>query len=125
MKQNASLITKSIRLNHEQSELLAHVSQVEGVSEAALMQRFVLDSLARHRLEAAIQAYEQGEADLAAAARHAGVSVYHMMSVLSSRNIASPNVSEKFVEGLKSLVETFGGSDALRQTISEFETLKP
>lgn len=116
------LITKSIRLNPEQNEMLAHISHTEGISEAALMQRFVLDGLAHYRLEEAIKAYQRGEADLAAAARYAGISVYHMMTQLEAREITLPVASDKFVQGLKTLFDTFGGSDALRQTIATLET---
>lgn len=115
------LITKSIRLNQEQSAMLAAISQQEGSSEGAVMQRFVLNGIAQYRLEAALKAYQRGEADLSAAARFAGVSVYHMMKVLETRTIEPPMESEKFIQGLKTLVETFGGSEALRQTIAELE----
>jgi len=54
---------------------------------------------------------------LSAAAQFAGVSVYHMMSELKQRDISPPAEAEKFLDGLKTLVETFGGSDALQQTI--------
>lgn len=54
---------------------------------------------------------------MSAAAQFAGVSVYHMMSGLKQRDIAPPAEAEKFLDGLKTLVETFGGSDALQQTI--------
>ncbi|MDQ3250180.1 MAG: hypothetical protein M3Q45_13350 [Chloroflexota bacterium] len=69
-------MTKSIRLKRDEDEILAQISQAKGVSEAALMQQFVLAGIAHYRLEQAITAYRQGEADLSAAARFAGVSVY-------------------------------------------------
>ena len=113
----ATLITKSIRINDEENEILQEISQQEGVSEATLLKKFVRQGLAAHRLGQAIRVYEQGEADLSAAASFAGVSVYHLMTELKRRDIAQPAEAEKFVDGLKTLVETFGGSDALRQTI--------
>lgn len=113
----AKLITKSIRLNPAEGEVLKRLSQQEGVSEAALLRRFVREGMNAYRLEQAIIAYQRGEADLSAAAQFAGVSVYHMMSELQRRDIAPPAEAEKFLDGLKTLVETFGGSDALQQTI--------
>ena len=87
------------------------------MSEAALLKKFVRDGMAAYRLEQAIAAYQRGEADLSAAARFAGISVYHLMTELKQRDIAPPAEVEKFMDGLKTLVETFGGSDALQQTI--------
>jgi hypothetical protein len=113
----AKLITKSVRLNPAEDEVLKRLSQQEGVSEAALLKRFVRQGMAAQRLEQAIVAYQRGEADLSAAAQFAGVSVYHMMTELRQRDIAPPAEAEKFVDGLKTLVETFGGSDALQRTI--------
>ena len=74
-----------------------------------------------HRLERAIAAYERGEADLSAAAKFADVSVYHLMTELEKRDITPPAAAEKLMAGLKTLVETFGGSNELRQTIVELE----
>ena len=39
------------------------------------------------------------------------------MTKLKQRDIAPPAEAEKFMDGLKTLVETFGGSDARQQTI--------
>jgi hypothetical protein len=39
------------------------------------------------------------------------------MTELQQRDIAPPAEAEKFMDGLKTLVETFGGSDALRRSI--------
>ncbi|MCI0394479.1 MAG: hypothetical protein L0332_29945 [Chloroflexi bacterium] len=114
-------VTKSVRLNQQESELLAQISEQEGVSEAAILKRFVREGLVQYRLEEAVAVYEQGEADLQAAARYAGISVYQMMAELQKRDIAPPAAAEKFIEGLRTLVETFGGSEALRQTIAEYE----
>ena len=113
----AKLITKSIRLNQAEDKILKKISQQEGMSEAAVLKRFVREGMAVYRLELAIEAYQRGEADLSAAAQFAGVSVYHLMTELKQRDIAPPAEAEKFMDGLKTLVETFGGSDALQQTI--------
>lgn len=117
----SKLLTKSIRLDSDESEKLKQISQDEGVSEAALLKRFVIKGISEHRLEKAIAAYERGEADLSAAAKYADISVYRMMNELTKRDIEPPAAAEKFVDGLKTLVETFGGSEAFRQTISSLE----
>ncbi len=75
------------------------------------------------KFEQAIRSYQRGEADMQAAARFAGVSVYHLMVELEKRDITPPAATEKFVDGLKTLVETFGGSQALRETIAEYEAV--
>jgi predicted HTH domain antitoxin len=115
-------VTKSIRLDPVENELLARLSEAEGISEAALMKRFVIDGMARHRLEKAVTAYRHGEADLNAAAQYAGVSIYRMMTELEVRNITPPASAQKFREGLQTLIDTFGGSDELRQVIAEFDS---
>ncbi len=114
-------ITKSIRLKPEENEFLKNISQIKGVSEAAILKQFVLDGMKSYRVEQAIRAYEHGEADLSAAAKFAGISVYRMMTLLKKRDVALPAETEKFIDGLKTLAAVFGGSDALRQTIAELE----
>jgi len=83
------------------------------------MKRFILEGLARYRLEEAIQAYSRGEIDLSAAARHAGVSVYQMLTEVQRRDITPPAARDKFLAGLETLAQTFGGSEALTRTIAE------
>lgn len=114
-------ITKSIRLAREESRVLEQISKAESLSEAALMKKFVLEGIARYRLEQAIAAYRRGEVDLSAAARHAGTSVYHLMEELKSRDIHVEAAREKFMDGLRTLAELFGGSDALNRTLSQLE----
>jgi hypothetical protein len=41
-----------------------------------------------------------------------------MMNKLAKRDIAPPAAAEKFVDGLKTLMATFGGSDALQRAVS-------
>lgn len=114
---NSAVITKSVRLDQQESALLAQISQVEGISEAALMKRWILEKIAQTQLEQAIAAYQRGEADLSAAARHAGISIYQLMTELEKRDIAPPATAQKFAQGLQTLVETFGGSSALQQLL--------
>ena len=75
----------------------------------------------KKRERQAIAAYVRGEADLSAAVRYADISVYEMMTELKRRDIAPPAEAEKFMDGLKTLVETFDGSEVLRRTITEME----
>jgi len=82
------------------------------------MRRFILEGLARYRLEEAIRAYANGEVDLSAAARHAGISVYQMMTELQRRDITPQAARERFLDGLETLAETFGSSEALLRTIT-------
>lgn len=114
-------ITKSIRLAREESRVLEQISRAESLSEAALMKKFVLEGIARYRLEQAIAAYRRGEIDLSAAARHAGTSIYHLLEELKARDIHVEAAREKFLDGLRTLAELFGGSDALNRTLSQLE----
>lgn len=116
-----TLITKSIRLESAESDLLAEISQAEGVSESAILRKFVREGINSYRVERAIRAYQRGEVDMQSAARYAGVSIYHLMVELEKRDITPPAATEQFVDGLKTLVETFGGSQDLRETIAEYE----
>jgi len=118
MTLSSTVVTKSIRLVPEENETLKRISQRQGVSEAAMMKRLVLEGFAHYRLEEAVQAYCLGELDLSAAARHAGISVYHMLNELQRRDITLPAAREKFVDGLETLAQTFGGSESLSRTIA-------
>jgi hypothetical protein len=77
-----------------------------------------VEGLAHYRLEEAVQAYSRGELDLSAAARHAGISVYQMLNELQRRDITPPAAREKFLDGLETLAQTFGGSESLSRTIA-------
>ena len=114
----STVVTKSIRLVPEENEVLKRISQGQGMSEAAMMKKLVLDGLAHYRLDEAVQAYSRGELDLSAAARHAGISVYHMLNELQQRDVASPAAGEKLVDGLATLAQTFGGSESLSRTLA-------
>lgn len=116
-----SPITKSVRLSPDESKLLAEISQAEGISEAAILRQFIRAGMNKYRLDRAIQAYQRGEVDMQAAARYAGVSVHHLMVELEKREIMPPAATEKFLDGLKALAETFGGSPALHETIAAYE----
>ncbi len=119
MPKNKRTVTKSIRFAPEESKVLKRISEAQHLSEAALMKKFVLEGVTRYRLEEAIRAYSQGEVDLSAAADYAGISVYQMLNELQQRDVTPSAATEKFLDGLETLAETFGGSKALLQTIAE------
>lgn len=119
---SVEMITKSVRLEPVENDSLRRASETTGLSEAALMKRYILEGLARHRLEEAIQAYTNNEIDLSAAANHAGVSVYQMMAECERRDVTPAPAREKFIDGLQTLTNTFGGSDALRNALQELRS---
>jgi predicted DNA-binding protein len=47
MTRSSTVLTKSIRLVSEENEILKRISQKQGMSEAAMMRRLVLEGLAR------------------------------------------------------------------------------
>jgi predicted HTH domain antitoxin len=118
-RSDPAMVTKSIRLAPEEGRALKKISETEHVSEAALMKKFVLEGIARRRLEQAIAAYRQGEIDLSAAARHADTSVYHLLEELKARDITPEAANEKFLDGLRTLAEFFDGSEALGRTLEQ------
>jgi predicted HTH domain antitoxin len=118
---SVEVITKSVRLEPVENDSLRRASQDTGLSEAALMKRYILEGLARHRLEEALRAYSNGEIDLSAAANYAGVSVYQMMAECERRDVTPAPAREKFIDGLQTLTDTFGGSDALRIALQELK----
>lgn len=116
-----NLIMKSVRLEVDEGVILARISHREGISEAAILRRFIRDGLSRYRVDEALALYERGEIDMRAAARHAGISMYQMMAELQRRDNAPAEANEKFIDGLQTLAETFGGSVALHETIAEYK----
>ncbi len=120
-RNNTALITKSVRLVPDENEALRQISEAEHLSEAALMKKFILDGIARYRLEQAVAAYRRGEIDLSAASRHAGTSVYHMLEELKARDITPDAATEKFLDGLQTLANLFGGSEALNRTLTQLQ----
>ena len=111
-------VTKSVRLSPEESALLAEVSDREHLAEGTLLRKWVLDALARARLEHAIADYTAGEINLGEAAARAGVGVARLMGELDSRGIDTITPAH-FRAGLQNLVGLFGGSDELQATVAE------
>ena len=111
-------VTKSVRLSPEESELLAEVSDREHLAEGTLLRKWVLDALARARLEHALADYTAGEINLGEAAARAGVGVERLLAELDGRGIDTFTPTH-FQAGLQNLVDLFGGSDELRTAIVE------
>ena len=111
-------IVKSVELTHDEVETIQRISSTEYLSEMALLRKFILEGMARYRLQEAVAAYQRGEIDLSRAARYAGLSVYQMMDELQRRGVEINVSTEKFIDGLEGFVEDYGGSQALRQMIT-------
>ena len=99
-------VAKTIYLSPQEEKALREMSREEHVSEAVLLKKLVLESLARRRLEWACAAYARGEIDLSSAARYANVSIYEMMDELRRRGIEMVSV-EQFLDDLENLAELF------------------
>jgi predicted HTH domain antitoxin len=106
-----------LHLSPEEGMVLKQMSREEHLPEATLLRKFVVESLARRRLDWACAAYARGEIDLRGAACYAGLSVYEMLDELKCRNIqmVSP---EQFLDGLDDLAALFDLPE-LREAASE------
>ena len=111
-------VTKSVRLSPEESALLAEVSDREHLAEGTLLRKWVIDALARARLDHVIADYTAGEINLGEAAARAGVSVARLVAELDGRGIDTITPTH-FRASLENLVDLFGGSDELRATLAE------
>lgn len=110
-------LPKSVRLTEEEVELLRQISQAELISEAALMRKFVLEGLRRYCLGQAIQRYQEGALDLSGAAQAAGLSIRELMWELNRRGVDIYGPESRLMEGIETLAEAFGASDALRRKV--------
>ena len=110
---------KSVRLTEEEGELLRQISQVELISEAALMRKFVLEGLRRYCLDQAIKRYQEGALDLSGAAQAASLSIRELMWELNRRGVDIYGPERRLVEGIGTLAEAFGASDALRRKVHQ------
>jgi predicted HTH domain antitoxin len=116
-KPGHKMLPKSVRLTKEEAELLRQISEAELISEAALMRKFVLEGLRRYRLDQAIKRYQEGELDLSSAAQVAGLAVREFMGELHRRGVDIYGPEHRLVEGVGTLAEVFGGSEALRRSV--------
>lgn len=109
-----------ITLSPEEENWLKRFSREEHIPEPVFLKKLVLDGLTRFRLERACEAYARGEADITSAARYAGISVSQMMRELERRGIDHSPAFEDFLDGLESLLDTFGDDEKVRAVIAEF-----
>ena len=109
---------KSVRLSPEEGKLLAEASAREHLTESELLRKWVLDALARARLEHAIEDYAAGETNLGEAAARADVSVARLLVELDNRGIDTIS-PEHFRASLRNLVAAFGASESLRSALAE------
>ena len=117
MKTRGRPVTKSVRLSAEEYELVATVSEREHLPQGAFLRKLLLDGLAQYRLAHAVGAYTSGELNLGEAARRAGVTVARFLAELDRRGIDTITPAH-FHAGLSNLVDVFGGSPELRETLA-------
>ena len=123
-KQKQRQISKSIRLTPEEAEELARVCREEPVTEAALMKRWVLEGLARYKLEKAIAAYMRREVSIGEGAALAGVSYNRFEQELWNRRIVVLE-DPQFLETLASLGESFTRQKLVEAAKSAAQQQKP
>jgi predicted HTH domain antitoxin len=111
-------ITRKIQLTGVEDNQLRQLSQAEHLPEDTLLRKWVLEGLARMRLERACTLYERGQLNLSGAARYAGFGVEQMMRELTRRGIDHGPSVEQFVDGLETLADLFG-KDELRAAATE------
>ena len=105
-------ITKSIRLSTAESAEIARLSAQTSVSEAALLKQWVLRGVQAHKLNLAVQAYMNDQADIRSGAQMAGVSYNHFARELENRRVVILD-DDRFLDRLSALADLFG-DDALQ-----------
>jgi len=116
-KQEHKRVPKSVRLTTEEAALLRQISETELVSEAVLLRKFVLEGLRRSRLDQAIKRYQEGALGLSSTAQAAGLAIRACMGALHRRGVDIYGPEPRLVEGIETLAEVFGASEALRQSV--------
>lgn len=106
------------RLTPEEESSVKQISAETHLPESTLIRKFVLEGVARYRLDEAIAAYQRGEIDLSRAVRYAQVSVYQMLDELRRRGISINASEEKFLHGLEGFATDFGGTDELQRALA-------
>lgn len=105
-------ITKSIRLSTAESAEIARLSAQTSVSEAALLKQWVLRGVQGHKLNLAVQAYMNDQADIRGGAQMAGVSYNRFVRELENRRVVILD-DDRFLDRLSALADLFG-DDALQ-----------
>jgi len=103
---NPTTITKSIRLSPSESAEIIRLSEKFGMSEAALMKKWVLDGIRAQNLEIALQAYMQRKIDLRGGAALAGISYHEFLQEVQARNIVVLE-NDQFLDELQFLADAF------------------
>lgn len=99
-------VTKSIRLSPDESSEIMRLSTKMGMSEAALMKKWVLDGIRTQNLEVALQAYMQRKTDLRGGAALAGIPYGEFLQEVQARNIVVLE-NDQFLDELEFLANTF------------------
>lgn len=100
-------ITKSIRLSTAESAEIALLSAQTSVSEAALLKQWVLRGVQARKLNLAVQAYMNGQADIRGGAQMAGVSYNRFVRELENRWVVILD-DDRFLDRLSALADLFG-----------------
>lgn len=105
-KMSQTTITKSIRLSTDESAEIMRLSTKMGMSEAALMKKWVLDGIRTQNLEVALQAYMQRKTDLRGGAALAGIPYGEFLQEVQARNIVVLE-NDQFLDELEFLANAF------------------
>ena len=112
------VLTKTIRLSPQEGLFLGQMSREEHVPELTLLKKFILEGMARRRVEWACAAYRRGELSVSSTARYAGLDTYEMLDELKRRGVEIAT-SEQFLDGLSDLADLFNVPE-LREAAAEF-----
>jgi len=83
------LITKSIRVNKDENELLKAASEYFYLPESSLVKSWIKEKLAEFKLRRAVDTYKKSDTvSLGKAAEMAGVSTREMMDVLEKEGVS-------------------------------------
>lgn len=85
----SNLITKSIRVTKEESDLLKLAASSAYLPESALVKSWLREKLAEFRINKAVSAYKRSDTiSLGKAAEIAGVSTREMMRILAEHDVS-------------------------------------
>ena len=107
-------VTKSIRLTQAEAEELGHLVEGTAYAEAVLMRQWVLAGMQQFRVVGAINAYQEGRAEVPHAAEQARLPVAVFLEEMAARKVAFLDQADAFGPGLEALRQTFGNKPARR-----------
>ena len=110
-------ITKSIRLSPTESAELVRLSEASGMSEAALMKKWVLAGIRLQHIELALQAYMARKTDIRGGAMLAGITYQEFLHEVQTRNIVVLE-NDQFLDELDFLANAFADS-TLRDAVQK------